>query len=335
MMKQLRRLLKSPTLHFFVIGALLFTLRQVWLTHSTGHAPAVKEDLVIDRKQIEQMKQDILNQTGLPAGPAQIQAAVQKAIDDEILYRQALALHLDRNNPSIRHRLIQLAKFVSEDPKGSDADHYRKALELGLDQSDRVIKRHLISMMSLVAKKVPTPDAPSHVDHAELQAYFAQHPQSFMKPRQIKFTQIYFSRDKRGSQGALQAKTLLEKVQREGKGPDGIFGLGDPYLEGNRFPWMDDAGIRRLFGPTFTGQLTQLKSAKWYGPLASSYGWHLVFIEDIRPEQVPPLAEVVNQVGGAILKEREQQRLVDTLRELRSRYSIRVEYGQGDADDPT
>lgn len=334
-MKTPHRLFKSPALHFLLIGALLFTLHQGWVVFSLRHTPAVKEELVIGKEQIKQIKKYILAQTGLRATPAQIQAAIQKAIDDEILYRQALALHLDRNNPSIRHRLIQLARFVSEDPKASDAAHYRKALELGLDRSDLVIKRHLISMMRLVAKKVPTPQAPSRVSKEELQDYLEQHPQSFMKPLQVKFTQIYFSRDKRGSQGASQAKVLLKQLQNEGKKPNEALGLGDPFLEGNHFSWLNDSALQRLFGPIFTRHLAELEVGKWHGPLPSSFGWHLVFIEGTRPAQVPPLETVVNQVMSAILKGREQQRLIDTLRELRSRYSIRVEDGESDANVQT
>jgi peptidyl-prolyl cis-trans isomerase C len=330
-MKTLYRLFRSPALHFLFIGALLFALHQGWVAHSLRHSPAVKEELVIGKEQINQIKKDILAQTGFRASPAQLQAAIQKTIDDEILYRQALALHLDRNNPSIRHRLIQLARFVSEDPKASDAVHYRKALDLGLDRSDLVIKRYLISLMSLVVKKVPTPQAPSQVSKLELQDYLEQHPQSFMKPQQVTFTQIYFSRDKRGAQGASQAEALLKQLQKKGMKPDQAHGLGDPFLEGNHFSWFNDSTLQRLFGPIFTRQLAELEPGKWLGPLPSSYGWHLVFIEGTRPAQVPPLAEVVSQVKSAILKEREQQRLIDTLRELRSRYSIRVEDGEGGA----
>lgn len=332
-MKYLSRFLKSPGLHFLLIGALLFTVHQFWTAYSARHLPAAKEELVIGKEQIDQIKNDIRAQTGTQASPAQIETAIQKAIDDEILYRQALALHLDRNNPSIRHRLIQLARFVSEDPKTSDATHYRKALDLGLDRSDQVIKRYLISMMSLVAKKVPTPQAPSQVSTKELKDYLEQHPQSFMTPLQFKISQIYFSRDKRRAQAESQAKALLTQLQKEGIKPDQSSGLGDSFLEGNHFPWLNDSALERLFGAVFTQHLAASEAGKWVGPLPSSYGWHLVFIKGTRPPQIPPLETVANQVKSAILKEREQQRMIETLQELRSRYSIHVEDGGSNAKD--
>ncbi|MCE9625839.1 MAG: peptidyl-prolyl cis-trans isomerase [Deltaproteobacteria bacterium] len=333
-MKFLTRLQKFPALHFLLIGALLFGIHQAHQSYVLRHSPVVKEELVIGRAQIEQIKQDIFTQTAVRPSTAQVQAAVAKTIDDEILYRQALALHLDRNNPSVRNRLIQLGKFVSQDPKAPDEAHYRKALELGLDRSDLVIKRYLSGVMRLVAAKVPTPQLPATVTKQELQDYLTRNPQAFLTPQQLKISQIYFSRDKRKSQAEADAKTLLKQLRAEGKKPEEIADQGDPFLEGNHFPWLNESSLQRSFGAAFTQHLQNLPAGTWTGPLPSSYGWHLVFIEGIRPPEVPALEQVASQVRNAILKEREQQRLAATLQELRSGYAIRVEDGEVHANGP-
>jgi len=333
-MKFLTRLLKSPALHFLLIGALLFGFYQVYQSYVLQHSPVAKEELVIGRAQIEQIKQDIFTQTAMRPSTAQVQAAVDKAIDDEILYRQALVLHLDRNNPSGRNRLIQFGKCVSRDPKAPDEVHYRKAVELGLDRSDLVIKRYLSSVMRLVAAKVPTPQAPATVTKRELQDYLAMNPQTFLSPRQLKISQIYFSRDKRKSQAEADAKAILKQLQADGKKPEEIAALGDPFLEGNHFPWLNESSLERSFGAVFIQHLQDVPTGTWVGPLPSSYGWHLVFIEGVRPPEVPAVEKVASQVRNAILKEREQQRLTATLQDLRSRYAIRVEDGEIHANGP-
>lgn len=334
-MKYLFRFLKSPTLHFLLIGALLFSAHRVWEKYSGIHTPIAKEELIIGKDQIEQIKSDIFTQTGLPATPAQVEAGIQKAIEDEVLYRQALALHLDRYNPSIRHRLIQLGKFVSPDPKVPDTIHYQKALELGLDRSDLVIRRYLISSMQLVAKKVPTPGAPSEVTLKELQDYLAHHSQSFLTPQQFKISQIYISRDKHHEQALAMAKELRKKILSEKITHDQIANWGDPFLHGNHFPWLNESALARLFGATLIQNLIRQPPGTWSAPLLSSYGWHLVYVEGIRPPQTPPLEEVANQVKSAVFREREQQRLSDTLQNLRSQYVIRVEGGTSDAQGST
>lgn len=333
-MKLPNRLFKSPTLHFLLIGGLLFGAQQAYQKFTSEPPALAKEELVIGKPQIEQIKRDIFIQTGMHPTPTQIQAGIEQAINDEILYRQALVLGLDRNNPSVRARLIQLGKFISKDPKASNEAHLREALKLGLDRSDLVIKRYLISVARLVAEKVPTPSEPATASVAELQAYLDKNPEPFLSPRKVKITQIYFSRDRRKNQAEPQAKELLEKLRADAKGPTEVSALGDPFLEGNYFPWLSETSLQRFFGIDFAKKLTNLPVGSWSGPIASSYGWHLVFVEGVRLPETPKLEAVANQVKSALFREREQRRLSTTLQRLRSGYSIRIEDEEVHANGP-
>ncbi|MFO1519639.1 MAG: peptidyl-prolyl cis-trans isomerase [bacterium] len=324
-MKPFSKILKSPLLHFLLMGAALFGANRAWERFERWRHPAPPEEIVIGRAQIEELKKDIFSQTGVPPVPAQTAAAIEGAIDDEVLYREALNLHLDRNNPSVKRRLIQLAKFVGEDPKASDAVLYRKALEWGLNRSDRVVRRHLIATMALIARKVPTPNQPARVTGEELQTYLDRHPENFTKAPELSFTQIYFSRDRRGSKGEEEAKELLRKLEKGETTLAQAVGGGDSFMEGNRFSAFSSSALSRLFGPSFAQEVSHLKPRQWAGPVASSYGWHLVWVEQITPPRVEPLEAVANQIRGILLQEREAARLKETLAQLRSKYVIRVE----------
>ncbi|KAB2840556.1 hypothetical protein F9K50_05565 [bacterium] len=324
-MKLLGKILRAPPLHFLAIGAALFGLQQGWEARRPEVSPSPREELVISRAQIGRIKRDIQAQTGAPASPAQIQAGIQDAIDEEILYRQALVMGLDRSNPSVRRRLVEAARFVSEDPTVEEGSLYRRALELGLDRRDEVVRRILVSAVRLIAQQVPTPEEPAMVHREELEKYLQEHPAAFRIPRRYTFQQIFFSRDRRRGQGPRDAASLRRDLIAQRLAPRQAMEAGDPFLHGRRFAGVEALALRRAFGAGFAAALASLQAGSWSLPIPSSYGWHLVWLEQIQGEELPPLIAVANQVQNAILAERKERRLQNTLKELRARYQIRVE----------
>lgn len=310
--------------HFFLIGFGLFVAQLIWQKYSAAPAVFVQEDLVISQNQIAQMKQDVFLQTGSRPSAEQLEHLVQIAVDDEVLYREALALKLDQRSPSVQRRLIDLVKVMDVLKNASDDALYKQALKLGLDRSDPVVRRLLIGTMRLIAKKIPSRKAPAQVAHADLENYFHTHEASFMKPPQMKFTQLYFSRDKRGVKGKAQAQLVLQKLL-QGSQAQELREKADVFLGGENFSFMTSAALARLFGPAFPQALEKVTPGEWAGPIVSSYGWHLVLVEELRPAKLATLSEVSNQIKSAILQEREQQRLNETLQKLRSRYQIIIE----------
>lgn len=320
-MKILFKILKAPAFHFILIGALLFELHQVKQKYFfTPSSSAFRDEIVIRKEQIEQFKKEIKTQTGVAASPQQIKAAIELAINDEVLYRQALKLKLDQTNLGVRHRLVQIAKFVSDGSSLSEQALYRKALELKLDRSDPVVRRQLIANMKLILAKIPNKKEPANLTSEQIQAYYDEHKNRFEKPEQISFSHIYLSRDKWKKRGALEAERLLKSLKGRIDKP-----LGDSFLMGNHFVASSPSMLQRYFGSDFVSQVFKLEVGKWQGPILSSYGWHLVWVEDIEKAQAPPLKEVLNQVEGNILREREVIRLKDALLKLRSQYKIRVD----------
>lgn len=315
----------SHGFRFILIGALLFGLQQFEQKYFFKQNSVNETEIVIRKDQIEQFKVDIKAQTGLEPGHQQIQAAIDMAIDDEVLYRQALNLKLDHTNVGVRHRLVQIAKFVNEGSSLSVRALYQKALELGLDRSDPVVRRLLIANMKLIAAKVPSNKVPSRLTPEQIQTYFDKNKIIFEKPERISFSHIYVSRDKWGKKGDLEAQRLLKALQSKQVQPPLQANMGDLFLMGNHFSASSPSLLQRYFGSEFVSQVFKLDAGKWQGPVASGYGWHLVLVEEIIETQALTLHEVLNQVEGNILQEREVIRLNDALSELRSHYKIRIE----------
>jgi peptidyl-prolyl cis-trans isomerase C len=329
----LGRLGRAPLLHFLVIGGLLYLADATWQRQAgDATAPVSRERIVFSARQVEQLRQDLTVQHGFPPSQEELQAAVDAAVDDEVLYRQALAAGLDRDNESVRQRLIQIGGFVAEDP-GADAEAlYRKATELGLQHTDLVVRRQLAATMRLVAENVPLADeAPP--DEAALETYLQQHPDAFTKPARVSLTHVYLSADERGAAAEADARRLLDELRGRRITPDGSDPFGDPFLLGYRLQRQTHDAIRQMFGEPFAVAVAELAPGAWAGPVRSAYGWHLVWVEAIEPAELPPLAEVEGQVRGAVLAERREQRMQETMRQMRAEYAIEVEAPWSEAGD--
>jgi len=80
-----------------------------------------------------------------------------------------------------------------------------------------------------------------------------------------------------------------------------------------------------IFGPGFAQDLFALSEEGWQGPLASSFGLHLVQIEDSTPGRMPALSEIREDVERELLAERREQARQRFLEVVRARYAVEIE----------
>ncbi len=80
-----------------------------------------------------------------------------------------------------------------------------------------------------------------------------------------------------------------------------------------------------MFGLRFAREVARVEPGRWAGPIASSYGQHLVWIHERSPERAAELASVRGQVREAVLTETADAQLAKRLRWWRAQVSIRVE----------
>lgn len=95
------RWLHEPLLHFLIAGAMLFAL-DAWLTRNDVDPRVVTIDAAVDRKAIEVFEQA----RGRPPNEDELYALRRVWLDNEVLYREGLALQMDRGDDAIRDRVI-------------------------------------------------------------------------------------------------------------------------------------------------------------------------------------------------------------------------------------
>jgi parvulin-like peptidyl-prolyl isomerase len=81
--------------------------------------------------------------------------------------------------------------------------------------------------------------------------------------------------------------------------------------------------IARLFGSEFAAVLGSLSPNEiWQGPISSSYGSHLVLVQDRRDPMLPDLEDVLDKVRADYQAEQRRKSNEAIYLELRERYQV-------------
>lgn len=198
---------------------------------------------------------------------------------------------------------------------------YRESVAMGLDQDDIVIRRRLRQKLELLAEDVASLAAPTDQD---LQSYLEANAEDFAIEPRLTFSHVYFSRDRRGDDAALDAAQLLQRIASDG--PAGDFEqFGDPLPLPFELRDIREGEVARLFGTLFTDGLKGLESGQWSGPVESGFGLHLVFVEAREAGRLPRLPEVRDAVQREWLSERRREAVESLYQRLTENYSIEIE----------
>ena len=193
--------LRFPLLQFLLLGAVAF--RVVHGPHPFA-AVARREaagPVVVTAAQVARMREDYAQETGLTPDEDDEAALVDRWIDEELLYREARARGLDRNDRSVRTWLVEQARVLEDEATGrpsapggtpvvgaEDAALYARALDLGLDRKDLVVRRIIVQKMRLLASRAGEED----VTDEELRAFHAEHADDFRSPTRMTLRQVFF-----------------------------------------------------------------------------------------------------------------------------------------------
>jgi peptidyl-prolyl cis-trans isomerase C len=112
-MTRWRQWLREPLLHFLLIGVALFAGYR--MLNPSADAGSQSNRIELTQDDLIQMSVTWLAQ-GRPAPtPEQMRSLVEGRVREEILFREALALGLDKGDTIIRRRLAQKMEFLAED----------------------------------------------------------------------------------------------------------------------------------------------------------------------------------------------------------------------------
>jgi len=320
--------IRHPILHFVLIGVALYAASLLW-EPSAPKSPAQREAVVISAARIETMRTDFDRRWGTRPTPEQTSALIAQAVDEELLYREARLLALDFKDGSVRRRLIEKMRAVSDRPGRNPDELVREAHALGLDD-DIVIRRLLAEKMRILLVQSPTEPPPTETD---LQDYLDRHRDRFEQPAELTFSQIFLSKTAHGSTLEQEAQARLTQLRSGSPHLSDALEGSDSFLLGLLIHAYSKNRVTARFGKVFAERVFALQPGVWSDPIASPYGLHLVWVEEKTAPRLPELAAVRGQVVEGVQKERAARQLARGIERLRARYAIRVE-GRPDLSSP-
>ena len=118
------RIVREPFVHFALLGAAIFIAYRV-----LAPAPVNDAEIVVTADRIAALGAQFSGMNnGRPPNDQQLRGLIERHVRDEMLYRDALALGLDRDDPVVRNRILQKAEILRGDAlsvEPSDADLQR------------------------------------------------------------------------------------------------------------------------------------------------------------------------------------------------------------------
>ena len=121
------------------------------------------------------------------------------------------------------------------------------------------------------------------------------------------------------------ANTILANLKVKDIPPEEAVTLGDTTLIDTSFRNKSPAEVARTLGRDFTDTLFALEEPGWQGPIASTFGWHLVHIDDRIPAKMPAFETIRDDVKYDFMYARKKDVIDAAYNAAKSRYTVFVE----------
>ncbi|MFA3920189.1 peptidylprolyl isomerase [Ruegeria hyattellae] len=187
----------------------------------------------------------------------------------------------------------------------------REALALGLDGNDEIIRNRLVQKMNFLLTSEAGAARP---EDEVLQTYLSDNAETFTTPAQLAVSLVYL--------GQYPSDRFIDQTQARLAAGEDHRQLGQASLLPTGFDLSIRASVDGNFGTGFFDQLHPLPLGEWSGPVQSSFGLHMVRLDNRWDAVLPPFGAIRDRVLAA-WREKHAERATETfLENLRSTYVI-------------
>jgi len=289
----MKQLLRQPLLHFLSLGCVLFLLFDYFPARSEI-APDAKS-IVIDREALLNFMQ----------------------YRSQAFNRQYFSQQFDTMSQSDRQRLID--DLVREEVL------YREALALHVNENDYVIKRRLIQKLEFLTQGFIT--AGANRTEAEINIYYNDHKQEYYVQPFVTFAHVFFDfeRHTREQSEMLAENTLRELNLKQASFAEATR-YGDRFLYHANYVERALDYVASHFGVATSEAIFELTpdDKHWYGPYESDYGLHLILLIRKEPGRFPDLAEIIERVRDDAEQAMIRESTEAAINEIIEGYDIKV-----------
>jgi hypothetical protein len=231
----------------------------------------------------------------------------------------------------VKQLITMYKKIWQREPNSTELDHliqeyvleqvaYHEGVALGLDLNDIVIMRRVRQKLDFIAEEsLPRPQPTEKV----LQDYLNQHPDKFRPDDLYTFRHIYFDKNQQ-LDAIYQANELLTKLHITPN--KDITNLGQGYSFKSYYQAKTEANLANVFGKKFSQTLVSVPTKKWYGPLQSEFGSHLIYIEKREHVTQVNLSDIRARVLSEWEHELRKQATSRFYQKLLAKYNVTIKW---------
>ncbi len=287
---RLHKLTTEPLLQFIALGVVIYVLAEMIVPLENGLSSnniKVSEAALIKYMQFQNKRFDssAAKEKWLSLSIQEREQLIEDYVRDEVLYREALALGLDRDDQIIRRRLTQKLDYVM---RGFIED---------------------------VEKVSPV----------ELERFFLNNQSDYWIDASITYTHVFISSNNRTEAETKSiALTSLAQLNKMNIPFDRAAAFSERFLFHRNYVDRTPDFVSSHFGESFSEQVFSAKAGtgEWQGPFSSHYGAHLVMITKNDQGRHPVLEEVAPLVLGDLRRQKLDIARKAALEEMIGTYSI-------------
>jgi parvulin-like peptidyl-prolyl isomerase len=229
--------------------------------------------------------------------------AFEKMIDKEIFYQEAVKIGLKVDEEIIKAEREKTIKRLGGENKFKAA--LKKAGLSDEQYRERLKKKHLVKRLIVVEVKDK-----AQVSDEEVKAYYGANEKKFMRPeaRRLKHILISVKPEAMAEEWKTKKARAQEVIDKINTG-QAMSAVAADYSDGPYRVKGGDLGIvhRGRLYPTLEKEVFQLEPGRLSGIIETIYGYHVVRVEEVKPQEQMRLEDVYPSVQKELTEKKEKQ----------------------------
>lgn len=278
----MRQIAKEPLVQFLVIGACIYG---AYALFGTPQQDVTDNRVVVDAARIESFVGQWQQRWNRPPTRQELDNVIGAFVREDILYRAAVEMGLDQDDPITRRRMAQKIEFLTNDiallkePETGELEQYF---------SDNATRYR----------------APDRITFSQV----------FIDPDARGDSTL-------GDAAVLLAD--LEAAGEPD--PAALDETGDRNMAQSYFNEASELEVRRQMGTGFAESVMELEVGQWLGPVLSGYGVHLVYVYAFKQAPTPVFAEAREKVLADWQEEQQEAFNEAFFESLKERFEVVID----------
>jgi peptidyl-prolyl cis-trans isomerase SurA len=164
------------------------------------------------------------------------------------------------------------------------------------------------------------------ISESEMQRYFESHMNRFALPAEYRLSQILVV--PRSSETAAETRKRAASVHDSLKKGGDFSDLALRFSDGAESTRGGNLGVIRQgeLLPPIERAVAQLEPGKFSEPIETTQGWHIIRLEEKKPPQFRPFAEVKNEIQNLVYQQKTEDVYRIWMADLKNKSHIDVRF---------